>query len=356
MAISISSGKVERAQKVVIYGPEGIGKTCLAAAFPNPLFIDVEGGSSAYDVRRIDPAPTSWSMLMGYIGELRTEGRGLCSTVVIDTADWAERLCMEHVLANHGASGIEDFGWGRGYTYVKEEFARMLDALSDVVEAGVNVVVCAHAQIKKFEQPDELGTYDRWELKLDKRNAPLLKEWADMLLFCNYETIIVKPDQKTGGHAKAAGGKRVVYTSHTPAWDAKNRVGMAEKLPLDFTAIAPYIPACAPGEPEAPSAPRAPAETNAPMKLDFEEVTESADDAEPTARTAPGDAPEHLKKLYDLMAADSVSERELQSHCASAGYCTFDTPVSAYPADFAAYLVSEWPKVKEDVKSIPFKI
>lgn len=355
MALNITSGKVERAQKVVIYGPEGIGKTCLAASFPNPLFIDVEGGSSAYDVRRIEPAPSSWSMLMEYVGELRAEGPAICSTVVIDTADWAERLCMEHVLDKHGATGIEDFGWGKGYTYVKEEFARFLDALSDIVERGVNVVVCAHAQIKKFEQPDELGTYDRWELKLDKRDAPLLKEWADMLLFCNYETIIVKPDQKTGGHAKAAGGKRVIYTSHTPAWDAKNRVGLAEKLPLEFAAIAEHIPS-----PAALEAPKAPPAANAPMKLDFVEVTDE-EAADSTAESEAvgslsADAPAHLKKLYDLMAKDGVTEAQLQSHCGSAGYCTSDTPVAAYPADFAAYLVSEWPKVKADIESIPFDI
>ena len=38
--MKISSGKVIRPQKVVIYGSEGIGKSTLAAQFPNPLFID----------------------------------------------------------------------------------------------------------------------------------------------------------------------------------------------------------------------------------------------------------------------------------------------------------------------------
>lgn len=50
----ITSGKVVRPQKVVIYGAEGIGKSTLAAQFPNPLFIDTEGGTAQLDVRRIE--------------------------------------------------------------------------------------------------------------------------------------------------------------------------------------------------------------------------------------------------------------------------------------------------------------
>ena len=35
-------------QKVVLYGPEGIGKSTFAAQFPNPLFLDVEEGTGTW--------------------------------------------------------------------------------------------------------------------------------------------------------------------------------------------------------------------------------------------------------------------------------------------------------------------
>ena len=46
----------------------------------------------------------------------------VCNTLVIDTIDWAETLAIESVCAQHGKKGIEDFGYGNGYTYVREEF------------------------------------------------------------------------------------------------------------------------------------------------------------------------------------------------------------------------------------------
>ena len=51
--LNITTGKIDRALKVVAYGSEGIGKTTFAAAFPEPLFIDTEGGTSHMDVRRM---------------------------------------------------------------------------------------------------------------------------------------------------------------------------------------------------------------------------------------------------------------------------------------------------------------
>ena len=94
--MKITSGKVASAQKVVIYGPEGIGKTTFAAAFPSPLFIDTEGSTKELDVRRL-PNPSSWTMLLQEVEYVR-QNPHLCGTLIIDTADWAEDLAIKHVL------------------------------------------------------------------------------------------------------------------------------------------------------------------------------------------------------------------------------------------------------------------
>ena len=231
--IPITKGKVESAKKVVIYGPEGIGKSTLASQFPDPVFIDTEGSTKELDISRY-PTPEYWKMILDFIENANEERQ--FKTVVIDTADWAEQFCIKSVCEMHSVKGIEDIGYGKGYVYVSEEFTKLLRECDKLVEAGINVVFTAHAQMRKFEQPDELGAYDRWEMKLSKKVAPLLKEWADMVLFCNYKTTVIT-DSKTQSK-KASGGKRVMYASHHPCWDAKNRFGLPEQMEMSFDQIA----------------------------------------------------------------------------------------------------------------------
>lgn len=100
-------------------------------------------------------------------------------------------------------------------------------------------MVIAHAQMRKFEQPDEMGAYDRWELKLQKKVAPLLKEWADMVLFLNYKTKLIRSDKTNS--VKARGGERVIYASHNPCWDAKNRHGLPDEFALSYEPLKPIF-------------------------------------------------------------------------------------------------------------------
>ena len=67
--MEIIRGKIQKAKKVVIYGPEGIGKSTLASKFPDPVFIDTEGSTAAMDVARL-PKPTSWELLLSEVQEI----------------------------------------------------------------------------------------------------------------------------------------------------------------------------------------------------------------------------------------------------------------------------------------------
>lgn len=352
--MKIISGKIIKPQKVVIYGPEGIGKSTFAAQFPKPLFIDTEGSTSHLEVDRL-PRPTSWQMLKQYIKDLKSDTMGY-HTLVIDTADWAERLCEEAICQSNGKVGIEDFGYGKGYTYVKEEFGRLLDSLSDLIDAGMNVVLTAHSIIRKFELPEETGAYDRYELKLGQKAgnqcAALAKEWADMVLFVNYkEIVITTKDNKK----KVSGGKRVMYTAHNPCWDAKNRHGLAEELPFDYQEITNCIPVMnqvtpqpTPAEPEpAPKAPDPPKESpKPPVRAEAERSDVQANEE---------DIPQ---ALADLMAANNVTAQDIQQAVAYKGYFPADMPIANYPEDFVmGCLVAAFPQMLQvinQLKKVPF--
>ena len=109
MLKTVRTGKIVRPQRGVIYGVESVGKTTLAAQAPSPIFLDIEGGSSHLDVPRLEIK--SWSDMMTALEELAAGGHGY-QTVVVDSADWAERLAIENLLAETKQPSIESFGYG----------------------------------------------------------------------------------------------------------------------------------------------------------------------------------------------------------------------------------------------------
>lgn len=326
----IITGVMPKAVKVVLYGPEGIGKTSFAAKAPNPLFIDTEGSTTRLNVRRL-PAPQSWAMVLEQVQWVIYNPQA-CGTLVVDTADWAQRLATNAVCAKLNVGGIEDLGYGKGYSYVYEEFGRLLNLLDQVIDRGINVIVNAHAAMRKFEQPDEMGSYDRWEMKLNNSQkcsiAGMVKEWADMVLFANYETIVVKNENKKG---KAQGGQRVMYTAHHPCWDAKNRFDLPEKLPFDYEKVAHCF--------LQPAADRSPAPQAAP-----EPVTT-------TVEAPPVELDGIPPALRQLMTQHNVQEQDIQRVVALRGYYPESTPICNYDPQFIeGVLVGAWQQVYNMIK------
>lgn len=340
--MQITKGKRARAQRVVIYGPEGIGKSSLAAQFPDPLFIDTEGSTDNMDVARADK-PTSWTMLMNHIAFVKANPT-ICQTLIIDTIDWAETLALQYICAQHGKSGIEDFGWGSGYTYLIEEIGRLLDRLQELVELGINVVLTAHAQVKKFTKPDELGGYDRYELKLSNKKTETnvsakVKEWADMVLFLNYKTYIIT-DEKTKKQ-KAQGGQRVMQTTHSPSWDAKNRHNLPEELPMDFAGIAHIFSAQT--QVQSTSVQEQPAHESAHA---VQEEIQEAVPTQPTQSTPTSDiSPLIPQSLRDLMTTSQVTQDEVLQATYVNGIYPLGTQVEAIDAGYWEYMVTVWDKV-----------
>lgn len=370
----VHSGRIEKHKKVVIYGPEGVGKSSLANNFPKPLFIDTEGSTVELDTDRL-PRPSSWQMLKQQIDWYKGQ-IGRFETLIIDTLDWAEALCNQQICANHGVKGIEDIGYGKGYVFSTEEFGRLLNMLSDVIDMGSHVVLVAHSQIVKFEQPDEMGAYDRYQLKLGKgtgsRTAALVKEWADMVLFINYKTYSVATD-KDGKKFKAQGGQRVVYATHHPAWDAKNRHGLPDEFPLDYSYIAHVIdnaPSINESSNNASVTEQPTTNVAAEPVLQAETIEQTQEqtpvvqeEVVPT-RQVPQEPveldPSIPQSLRDLMRQHDVTEVEIQHVVAGKGYYPFETPITNYDEGFIeGVLVGAWEQVYGEIentrKEIPFE-
>lgn len=352
--LNVTSGIVARPVKCCVYGVEGIGKSTFASKFPDPLFFDLDKGTARLNVKRVTDIQ-SWPQLMQSVEEVWKDP-GLCRTLVIDTADAAERLCISHICAKKEKSGIEDFSYGSGYSYLVEEFARFLLNLETCVTQGINVVILAHAVLKTITMPEEMGQYDHWELKLSTKTtnkvAPLVKEWADMLFFANYETILVEDGKLK--KKKAMGGKRMMWTSHTTFADAKNRFGLPEKMPFDYAGIAQYITSGANlGSSAAPD----PEQVKTPGPVKPAQVPEAKPKPE-EGKPAPKNKHEALlEKARALMRQAEIPEETVKEAIGKKGYFPADMSIDQYPDEFIdGVLIGAWEQIKKFIEDekIPF--
>jgi len=328
--MEIIRGKQQKPLKAVVYGPEGVGKSSLAASFPAPLFVDVEGGTARLDVARTS-RPESWAEFKQIVSALAKEPQGF-QTLVIDTADWLERLAIREVCAKHGATSLGgNSDYGKSYNELAELWGSILTQLeADLIDTGeMHVVFLAHSATKKFELPEEEGQFDRYQLSLEKKSSPMLKEWCDMLLFCNYKTI-VNVDDKTGKAKGTGGTRRVMYAERTAAYDAKNRDGLPREMDLGFAPLAHcFCPIGAPAPVVAPASAPTPPQTAAPV----------------APENAPG-VSQQQRALAKLMTESGVTWEQLIAVIAARGYFPIDTEMTALPDDFiAGKLFPAWGKI-----------
>ncbi len=359
--IEIITGKQKKKVRAVIYGPEGIGKSTMASQFPKPLFIDIEGGTHALDVARVQ-TPKSWAGLMQMLDgfSLGHTPAGF-QTLVIDTADWSEKMLKQAICQEAGVAALGDVPYGTLYQKLGAKWGKLLDVLALIAER-MHVVLLAHSQLSHCEIPEESGSFDRYELKLNQsfkvNTASMTKEWASMVLFLNYEVIVVETDGKT----KAQGGRRVCFTTHHTCWDAKNRYDLPEKIRLLEDGKLPVELANVLADLEAPATitPAAPAVQ--PQQQTLQSAAPLA--TTPVATTAPAEQkPEYLTKdkipaekarmlvqLSDLMKMSDIGFESLDRYLSKKGVVPAGTNPRNYNESTLQRIINGWHAVSSNVK------
>lgn len=232
MQISISKGKKKRAVRTVLYGVAGVGKSTFASQIENAVFIDTENGTDEMDVARL-PQPSNWNELIEEIDWAKQNIPN--QTLVIDTIDRAEMMLIEDTITRDGKTSIEEYGYGKGYVLIQERWQKeFLFRLDGLIAQGINVLLVGHSIVKKVETPTETA-YDHWELNLGRKTAPITRDWADMLLFANFEATIVDTGNGMVEKRKAVGKlKRLIYCNQQPQFDAKNRYGLEDSYDMSY--------------------------------------------------------------------------------------------------------------------------
>lgn len=238
----IRRGKEPRAPKLVLYGPEGIGKSSTGAAAPNSIFIQTEDGAGELDCSKF-PLARIFEEVIAYLTDLLNESHDF-QTVVIDSLDWLERLIWDDLCRQYHVTSVEkvDGGYGRGYTHALTHWRQVLSLLDKLRDRGLIVLCLAHAKIERFEDP-EASAYDRYVPRLNKHACGLVCEWADGVLFATRKIRVQTEDAGFNRKRGMAfplgkdGGERVLRTVGGPACLAKNRFSLPEELPLSWDAL-----------------------------------------------------------------------------------------------------------------------
>lgn len=239
MLENIQSGKENKPPRIMIYGSEGVGKSSYAAGAPNAIFIQTEDGLGEIDCRKF-PLAHSLSEVIAELTALRDEAHEF-QTVVIDSADWLERIIFDEVCREFGVRSIEkaDGGYGKGYTHALTHWRKVVNLLQELRDKrGMMVILVAHAKVERFEDPEN-AAYDRYTPRLHKHAASLIAEWVDAVLFANKKFRVSKDssDRAIAAPIGADGGERVIRTVGSPACIAKNRYGLPSEIPLSWQAF-----------------------------------------------------------------------------------------------------------------------
>ena len=250
-----SSGKPPR---ILIYGPQKIGKSSFGALSDRPVFLQTEDGLDAINadafplVKLKENGGGGFEEIMYNLEQLLTQPHDF-GTLVVDSLDWMEPMVHEQVCKEHNVKNIEEVlkGYGKGYVQALDVFREYITALEKLRDVrGMTIIQIAHAQIRKFENP-ETDIYDRYEIKLHKSAAALMMEHSDIILFLNYYVgVKTEPgkgmNKETRKRAVGDGG-RILYTEERPAFMAGNRYSLPAEIPFDvngdyWNVLASHIP------------------------------------------------------------------------------------------------------------------
>jgi hypothetical protein len=237
MAINLSNiGNTKHAAppRIVVYGTHGIGKSCFAASAPNPIFIQTEDGLAGISTNAFPLASTT-ADIMDAINSLATEKHDF-QTVVLDSADWAENIMAKEIETKFDS---KDLAYGRSAVLLADAWRNVLQGLNYLRdEKGMTVILLAHSEIKRFDSP-VTDSFDRYIPKGQAKSIALIQEWADVIGFANFKTIVKSTDVGFG-NTKTRGlsnGERFLFLQETPAFVAKNRYNLPTELPFSWESL-----------------------------------------------------------------------------------------------------------------------
>jgi len=245
---------IDKPPLTVIYGQAGVGKTTFSCKTGiDTVIFPIENGlasvsdlvkSGAVKVPKLDGTYTGVIKNIDWL----IRNPDSFGVAVFDTVDSLEDVIAEH-LAQHdedvkrarnalghetssARAAVDSLAYGRGgvkMAGVFKSFLRRMDALKN---AGIMPILLAHTEIKDHDTDAE-NSVRKQDLKLSRKNLPLLHECADLILRMGFE---ISYSEGKGGKTVAVaqkdqnGEKRILQSTASLTSGSKKRFNIPDVL------------------------------------------------------------------------------------------------------------------------------
>ena len=240
MAIDLKTLSKPSGQRPIIctlFGEGGMGKTTLAAMFPNPVFIRTEDGTASLagnDNVSLFPLATSTQDVLDAIEALATQKHDHKTLVIDSITQLATMVEAEIVAADPKAKSINQAGggYGAGYSTAAEKHRQIRDwAGSLAYEKGMNVIFIGHADTEMLDLPD-MDAFARYTVRMHKKSLPHYTDNVDLVGLIRLKTFVRGGD---GDKKRAIStGEREIICHPQASSVTKNRFNISEPLAFTF--------------------------------------------------------------------------------------------------------------------------
>ncbi len=229
------------APRILLYGKPGVGKSTLAASFPQPLFLlTEETGLDGVDAL---PVATSFEQVWEYVKGLHALEELPFKTLVIDSVSKLDVLITEYILSKEAKAttlAAACGGYGAGYAKAAQIHRSLKAKLDEFQAKGVTVIYISHMCVKPHKSPDA-EDYDVYSIVAchDKVREVYIDD-TDAVLFCRLKSFVRETD--SGRALVKSTEERIVVTGLNEANVSKNRFRMPAEVPMSFAEISKHIP------------------------------------------------------------------------------------------------------------------
>jgi hypothetical protein len=196
--VSIPSQKLGD-YSILFFGDKKIGKTSLAAMFPDALFLMTEPGARALPVYQTPIL--EWKTFRESLRLLRSPQGNRFKTVVVDTVDLAFKMAETYACQKMGITHPSEEDWGRGWGAVRDEFTTQMQILLNM---GKGVILISHATEREIKTRSGVK-YDRIQPTMSNQARDVVEGMVDIWAYYTYDgqqrVLRIRGDEHiTAGH------------------------------------------------------------------------------------------------------------------------------------------------------------